>query len=313
MSKKILTVTLNPAIDETIEIEKFIYGGLNRVKSIRRDVGGKGINVAKVLREFGADVSACGFIAGSKGQEIVSYLNKENIPCFFTEVKGETRTNRKIIDLDSGITTEINENGFTVDSNELKSFVDTLTDKLPEFEVLVLAGSVPKDVDDSIYKDLIEIANKNNVKVILDADGEKFKQGLLAKPYAIKPNLFEFEQLFGKKMDNNEAIIESANKVCSDGVSITAISMGGDGALFVDNSDAYSAIPFEIECKCTVAAGDSMVATMAYAIVEDWDLEKVARYATTAGTITASKEGTNVCNFSEVTENAPLVKLNKLN
>lgn len=311
LNKKILTVTMNPCIDKTMTVSGFMYGGLNRVKDIRTDAGGKGINVSKVLYHFGADQIACGLIAGKQGQEIADYLDRVGIRHSFIQTEGEVRTNYKIVDSDTKVTTEINEPGFYVTEDVVECCVNHIMKLLPDTEVMILAGSIPSGVSENIYKRLIEAARPYDVKVILDADGNKLLLGLEAIPYAIKPNLFEFEQLLGTTLDSQDKIVEAARKYIEKGIGLVVISMGADGALFVDAQEAYRAIPFEIECKSTVGAGDSMVAAVAYGLQQGYDLETIARFATAAGSVTASKEGTEVCMLEEVVQKASCVQIIK--
>ena len=312
MDKKILTVTLNPCIDKTIIVDGFVYGGLNRAKSIRVDIGGKGINVSKVLHNYGASVLACGMIAGKQGVDVIDYLDNRNILHSFTTTEGELRTNYKIVDSNSRITTEINEPGFHPSPKDVETCIKNIVSMLPSAEIMVLSGSVPAGVDVDVYKRLIEIAKDYDVKVILDADGERLKLGIKALPYAIKPNLFEFEQLVEMKLDSYDKIISAAKKYIDQGIHIVIISMGADGAILVSDREAYLATPFAIDCKSTVGAGDSMVAAMAYCLQQGYDMETMARFAVASGSITASKEGTEVCTLAEVQKALYLIKIGKL-
>jgi len=313
MNKKILTITLNPCIDKTLTIKGFKYGGLNRVEKIRTDVGGKGINVSKVLRNFDTDVFACGIVAGKQGREIIEFLNNNSIPNLMTYAEGETRTNYKIVDIESRITTEINEPGFYVNQDVLEKCIENIKKMLPLTEIMILSGSLPPGASDDIYKRLIEIAKNYDVKVILDADSEKLKRGIEASPYAIKPNLFEFEQLVGTKLDSHEKIISAAKKYIKMGAAnIIIISMGAEGAFFISDSVVYLATPFKIECKSTVGAGDSMVAALAYGLQKGYDFKTIACMAVAAGTITASKEGSDVCTLKEVMENMHYIQIKDL-
>jgi len=312
MNKMILTVTLNPCIDKTIIIDEFKYGGLNRINSVRVDVGGKGINVSKVLKNFGADVFACGITAGETGKKVVEFLDSEGIPNLFVHTRGEVRTNYKIVDNKTKITTELNEPGFYVQQDVVDACITNIEKMLPSTETMVLSGSIPVGVSKDIYKRLINIAKEYPVKVILDADGEMLRCGVEAVPYAIKPNLFEFEQLVGRKLDSHEKIISAAKHYINMGIQQVIISMGAKGAIFVTGQLAYLATPFEIECKSTVAAGDSMVAALAYGLVQGYDLKTIARLAVSAGTITTTKEGSDVCSLEEVRKNMPFVILEEL-
>ena len=306
---KILTVTLNPCIDKTITVDEFVYGGLNRVQSIRTDAGGKGINASKVLKSFGADVLCYTLDAGDA---IKGYLEKEKIASTLGKATGEVRCNLKIVDTRTGITTEVNEKGFSLAKKECESIVTDIEALLLDTEILVLAGSLPAGMDTDTYGRLVGIAKKKDVKVILDADGDRLKYGLKELPYAIKPNLSEFEELCGEKLDSVEKIVSNARKWIEKGVGLVVVSMGGDGAVFISKNEAYKTLPLDIECKSTVGAGDSMVAVLAYGLQMGYNLEKISKMCTCAGSVTCSKEGTQVCTFDEVMQNIEKVKATKI-
>ena len=305
---KILTVTLNPCIDKTITINGFNFGGLNKVQSVRTDAGGKGINVAKVLKSFDMDVLCYSLVADDF---IKDYLDKESISSKIGRM-GEVRTNLKIVDTDSGITTEVNEKGISLSKEEQENVVSEIEKILSGVDILVLAGSIPSGMDDHIYARLTSLAKDKGIKVILDADGEKLKKGLNSVPYAIKPNISEFEELCVEKLDSSEKIISNARKWIEKGIEVVIISMGGDGAIFVNKDEAYKTYPLDIECKSTVGAGDSMVATLAYGLQKGYDLEKISKLCTCAGSVTCSKEGTQVCSYDEVMKNVDGVKTIKI-
>ena len=193
----------------------------------------------------------------------------------------------------------------------LEKFIKKLSEILPTAEFLILSGSVPSGVEDNIYKRLIGIAASYDVKVILDADGEKLKKGTEALPYVIKPNLFEFEQLSGKKFDNVEKIILAAEDYIKQGVGMVVISMGANGAVFVSQEGKCVAKALAVDCKSTVGAGDSMVAAIAYGLQSGFTLEKIARFASAAGSITASKDGSDVCTMNEVLNSFDFIEIIK--
>lgn len=306
---KILAVTLNPCIDKTITVDKFLYGGLNKVQSMRIDAGGKGINASKVLKSFGADV-----LCYTLGEDdvISNYLKEKEIDSRFGKASGEVRTNLKIVDSHTGVTTEVNEKGFTLSKEERENAVADIEELLTDVDILVLAGSLPAGMGADTYGVLTEIASKKGIKVILDADGERLKLGLEKIPYAIKPNILEFEELCGEKLDSNEKIISNARKLIEKGVGLVIVSMGGDGAIFVSRDEAYKTLPLDVECKSTVGAGDSMVAVLAYATQKGYSLEKISMLCTCAGSVTCSKDGTQVCTYDEVMQNLEKVKTTKI-
>lgn len=312
MNSSVVTVTLNPALDKTVTLAGLEIGGLNRVQNMRLDPGGKGINVAKVLKKFDVEVTAAGLIAGAQGQQLLKQVEREAIKVRFVNVQGETRTNLKVVDETTKTTTEINEPGFTVSADNLAQFRQELLQLLDAAAVLVIGGSLPPGVPEDIYRDYIELANSKGVKAILDADGQAFREGLKAKPFAVKPNIHELEELLGQKLETVQEIVSAGKALVQQGISLVIISMGSRGSIVLDEKEVYQVTPFSITPQSTVGAGDSMVAALAYSLLEAKPLAEIAILATTAGTVTASKSGTQVCTLAEVKDSLTKVHAEKL-
>ncbi|MNU43262.1 Tagatose-6-phosphate kinase [compost metagenome] len=312
MKSSVITVTLNPALDKTVTLEELQVGGLNRVQEIRIDPGGKGINVAKVLRNFQVSVTAAGFVGGYSGRQLLGDLDKLGVQQAFIQVEGETRTNLKIVDSSTSITTEINERGSFIKEMDVLVFMKQMESILEGAEVLVLGGSIPPGISVDIYRTLTDMAGRKNVKTILDADGEALALGLKGKPYAIKPNIHELEQLMNQKLESTKDIVDACRSLLQEGIQLVIVSMGADGAIFVSADEMLKASPFPIEPKSTVGAGDSMVASISSSIIAGHNLEEIARWATAAGSITASKEGTEVCSRDEVAQSLNLVGIENI-
>lgn len=312
MKSSVVTVTLNPALDKTVTLSGFEIGGLNRVRDMRVDPGGKGINVAKVLRKFDIKVTAAGLVAGFQGQQLLKQMERDAIEVCFINVQGETRTNLKIVDERTKTTTEINEQGFTVFPEDLELFRQKLSVLMEHTSVLVIGGSLPPGVPDHIYREYIEIANRKGVKCILDADGTALREGINAKPFAVKPNIHELEELVGRNLTTKQEIVSAGKALVDRGISLVMISMGSHGSIVLDQKEVYQVTPFPISPKSTVGAGDSMVAALVYSLLENKTLAETAVWATTAGTITASKSGTQVCTLAEVQHYLPQVHALKL-
>ena len=185
----IITVTLNPALDKTIEIDEFKIGSVNRIVSTRVDAGGKGINVSKVIKELQQESLALGFLGGSSGNHIKSYLDDLNINNDFILVKGETRTNIKIIDRVNNKHTDINENGPSLVLEDITRIKEKIMKYCKQDSLVVLSGSVPSEVQGDIYSEIIKDIKSKGGKVILDADGELLIAGIKAGPYMVKPNI----------------------------------------------------------------------------------------------------------------------------
>ncbi|WP_169085192.1 1-phosphofructokinase [Paenibacillus sp. PL91] len=306
------TVTLNPAVDKTVTVENFSFGELNRIKTIRTDAGGKGINVAKVLHRFLVPVKALGFQAGHEGKVILEKLREQGIPSCLIEAEGETRTNLKVVDERTQQTTELNEAGFSPSEVLLEEFVQRFELNLSEASLVVLGGSLPPGTPVDYYQRLIELANRKGIRTILDADGEALARGIEAVPFALKPNIHELEALFDTTYTTDEQIVSAAQMLIRKGISYVMVSMGSEGSILVSEREAIRAKPFPITPLSTVGAGDSMVAAMAYSFLSHKSLEDIARWTSAAGTVTASKSGTEVCTLDEVQNKLGLIDISRI-
>lgn len=284
----IITVTMNPAIDKTIVLNRLNYGGLNRIQESVLDIGGKGINVSKTIKNLGGETLATGVIAGNSGRLIKDTLEKLEIKTDFLSISGETRTNTKMIE-ESGLMTEFNEAGPELLKESLEDFMKKL-ERLARPEVLfVLAGSVPKGVPDDIYKNIIELVKEKGAKVFLDADGALFAKGLEANPDFIKPNRFELEFLYGQEENlSEEKLIKMGHQLRERGIPIVIISLGKEGAIFLIEDNIYKTLPIEVDVHSAVGAGDAMVAAFAYGIDTGLDIIDCIRLsvATSTGAVT---------------------------
>lgn len=304
----IVTVTMNPAIDKTVDIEGFVHGGLNRVKHIIMDAGGKGINVSKTIKALGGDSIATGFLGGNNGNAIVNMLASDEVNAEFVTVAGETRINTKIAEAD-GTVTELNEAGPQVSENELKNLEEQLMQYAKEGTWFVLSGSVPTGVSKTVYGDIIQKVHEKGAKVFLDADGELFTQSLAAKPDVIKPNRVELEKYIGADHSlTEEELLKVGKNLLDMGIGTVIISLGHEGALFLTKEQSLKCPAISVEVHSTVGAGDALVAAFTYAMDKGEDFESCAKLgiATSAGAV--STEGTKPPTRQKVDELIRLVK-----
>lgn len=263
----IVTVTMNPAIDKTVEVGEFQHGGLNRIRKVEYDAGGKGINVSKTICELGGTTIATGFLGGNGGRTIENVLKQKGISCDFIWVDGETRTNTKVFE-ESGALTELNEPGPSIPPEDLEELLRKLDEYAAEDTLFVLSGSIPAGVDKEIYAEIIRRVHKKGSKVLLDADGELFRRGLKAGPDMIKPNRVELEEY--AQLDyraSEEELLKIAEDFTGKGIETIAVSMGQSGAIFVTGDSKVKCPALSVKAHSTVGAGDAMVAALAYA----WD------------------------------------------
>jgi len=263
----IVTVTMNPAIDKTVDIGKFERGDLNRIKRVEIDAGGKGINVSKTIRELGGESIATGFVGGNSGTIIKQVLTDLGLRTDFVDVKGETRTNLKVVE-ETGEVTELNEPGPEVSKEQLNDLLNRLEGYANPDTLFVLAGSIPAGIPADIYKKITEQVHQKGAKVLLDADGVLFSESLKGKPDMLKPNRSELERYY--QMDyraSEQELVSMGEKLLDQGVSMAAISLGQMGAIFLTKGKRYRCPGLRVKAHSTVGAGDALVAAMAYS----WD------------------------------------------
>lgn len=285
----IVTVTMNPAIDKTVDIGKFERGDLNRIKRVEIDAGGKGINVSKTIRELGGESIATGFVGGTSGTIIKQVLTDLGLRTDFVDVKGETRTNLKVVE-ESGEVTELNEPGPEVSKEQLNDLLNRLEGYANPDTLFVLAGSIPAGIPADIYKKITEQVHQKGAKVLLDADGVLFSESLKGKPDMLKPNRSELERYY--QMDyraSEQELVSMGEKLLDHGVSMAAISLGQMGAIFLTKEKRYRCPGLRVKAHSTVGAGDALVAAMAYSWDEKLPLETCIRLCmgASAGAVTS--------------------------
>ena len=308
----IATVTLNPSLDRTVTVEELVLDEANRWTSLRRDPGGKGINVSRVIYELGGDTVAYGFIGGVEGETIKHLLSQQGVLYDFNPIEGEVRSNFIITDLKTHRQTRIDAPGPYVSGDELQSLIDKLVCIEPSPEILVFAGSVPPGIPDDIYKRLIETAKLHGVKTVLDSDSRWLSEGLKAKPDIIKPNVHETEELLGTKLKDEATIIRAAKTLVAQGIKVVAISRGKEGIIIANEHEVLKGIPPQVEISSTVGAGDSAVAGLVLKLSQGGNIEEACRLAVAAGTAATLTPGTELCHREDVERLIKQVRVERL-
>lgn len=283
----ILTVTLNPAVDKTCRINKFIPGQVNRLEGINSIAGGKGVNVAKVLRQFGYPVKALGFAGGYTGSMIEAVLKGMGAECCFTHIVQDTRVNTNIL-ADDGQVTELLEPGPVISESELQQFMEEYGRQLREGDLVVLSGSIPMGVPTDIYATLTFMAKEKNCKVFLDTSSEALEKGVAALPDLIKPNKKELEYLVGRRLDEKEEVIREAGKLVKTGIQKVIISLGEEGLLYVDEQSVWQQDTYKVKTVNTVACGDTVVASYCMSELEKTDPAQAIKKAAAMAAANAS-------------------------
>lgn len=290
----ILTVTLNPAVDKTYTTGELITGHVNRMHTMLKIAGGKGINVTKILRQYGYKVCATGFLGGYAGKYIEDCMREQDVFCQFIEVQGETRSNMNIL-ADNGYVTEILEPGPVIDAAVQEQFFEQYKKLLSGCELVVLSGSIGNGMSEDIYKILIEAAKERGIRVLLDTSGESLRKGILANPYLIKPNQKELEYIVGHRLSSKEAIISAARALQADGIERVLVSLGKNGLVSVSEEHIYTAKTKKIQAVNTVGCGDSVVASYAMSLIRgDSEEEALRRAAAISAANATTIESANI-------------------
>ena len=308
----IYTVTLNPALDKTVEIPSLTIDSVNRITTLRTDPGGKGINVSKVIDKLGRKSIATGILGGDTGHNILSSLEKMELESDFLFVEGETRTNLKIIDPASKTNTDINEPGVTVSEEILNQMKDKLLKKLNADDIVILSGSLPKGAPQNTYNVWVKDCKEAGAKVFLDADGPLLAEGIKAGPYLIKPNNHELSGLMGQELTTPQELTEAARGLMKYGIEKVIVSMGGDGALYVTKDYVYYAEGLKVPVGSTVGAGDSVVAALAVAEEAGMTPEETVALSTATGAANVMCSGTQAAEYSVIETLIPKVSFQKL-
>ena len=305
----IATVTLNPSLDKTITVDRLVLDEANRWTSLRRDAGGKGINVSRVLYELRCDTIAYGFSGGLDGEVFERLLTKQGVPFDFTHIDGEIRSNLIITNMETRRQTRIDAPGPHISKEELDGLIEKLHSIKPKPDFLVFAGSVPPGVPKTIYHQLISMAKQNGIKTVLDCDGEWLEEGIKAVPHIIKPNVHEAEQLLGTKLTGEASIVKAVGQLLSRGIEIVVVSRGKDGLIVSDGREIIKVTSPPVEVSSTVGAGDSAIAGLLLKLSKGESLEEAARLAVAAGTATALTPGTELCHREDVEKLLPQVEV----
>ena len=254
----IYTVTLNPALDYFVTVDDFRMGMTNRTSKEQILPGGKGFNVSMVLKNLGVPNTALGFVAGFVGQEIVRRIKERGVCTKLIELEeGNSRINVKLKNVEG---TEINGMGPHIPKNSLEKLMEQVKN-MAAGDYLVLAGSIPGAVPNSIYKDMMKEVEHRGVEVVVDASGSVLKQVLPYRPFLIKPNHHELGALFGVELKERTDVIPYAIKLQEEGARNVLVSMAGKGAVFVTEEGSVLELDApKGELKNGVGAGDSMVA-----------------------------------------------------
>lgn len=288
----ITSICMNPSFDKTVEVDTLELGEVNRIRTSRTDMGGKGINVAVVAKRLGLNCRCIGVMGEDGSARLQSMLEREGMEHAFLTVPGSVRTNTKIVSRDGKGVTELNEPGAAMDTAQLQAFFSMAREKASDSRYAVLTGSLPPGCPAGTYRDLMRAME--GVNCILDVGGKELELGAEAHPFLIKPNLSELEATLGLELRTLRSIRDAALIFLRKGVQHVVVSMGSMGAMYVSKEKTLFAPALRVEAKSTVGAGDAMVGGLLKGLEMEGDMAHAFRYGVAAGAASVMTEGTQL-------------------
>ncbi|WP_412519510.1 1-phosphofructokinase [Staphylococcus simulans] len=279
----IYTVTFNPSIDYIMKVDAFQEGGLNRAQETYKFAGGKGINVSRVLNTLETPSTALGFVGGFPGKFIQDTLQQAGIKTDFIEVEEDTRINVK---LKSNQETEINAGGPTISNSAFAALLAQIKQTHSK-DTVVVAGSVPKSIPADAYEQLAKITQETGAKLVVDAEKDLVETVLPYHPFFIKPNKDELEVMFNTQITSDADVVTYGKAILDKGAQAVIVSLGGDGAIYIDDKHCIKASVPTGNVLNTVGSGDSTVAGMLAGLAQGFNVHEAFRHAVASGTATA--------------------------
>ena len=305
----IATITLNPCLDEHLIVNGLVVEEANRWSRLRRYAGGKGIDVSRAIHEMDGRTIAYGFIGGPEGRALEILLDEEGVQFSFTPIEQETRTNFIITDTKTSQQTRIDAPGPHISKKELERFYRKVREIHPEPDLIVASGSIPPGVPVNIYYNIIMEAKSYGVRTILDSEGKWLVEGIKAKPYLIKPNVHEAEELLKRELPTEETIIKAALNLLETGIEVAVISRGRDGIIAATKKNIVKAVPPPVKVRSAVGAGDCTIAGLALKLAYREPVIEACRLGVAMGTAAVLTPGTELCHRADVEKLLPQIKV----
>lgn len=309
----IVTLTMNPAIDLSTEVDKVVPVHKLRCSAARREAGGGGINVARVASRLGADVKALYPCGGAAGALLRRLIDAEGIASLSVPVAEETREDVTVLERDTGEQFRFVFPGPELAEAEWKQCLQALAELKGRTAFLVASGSLPPGVPEDFYARAAKIANERGAKVIVDTSGPPLRSAVTAGVHLIKPNLRELRELAGEALADERSWVAACRKLIQGGgVEIVALSLGHRGALLVSAEGAWRADPVEVEIVSAVGAGDSFVGAMVWSLACGHHLDQAFRYGVAAGSAALLTPGSELSRPEDVKRLYDRVRIKRL-
>lgn len=310
----ILTVTLNPSVDQTLYVGHLEVGDTNRVQHTETDAGGKGANLSRVAAEFAVRTVATGFLGGHAGLLVRHVLEKEGVEADFVPISGHTRINYNIESQEGGPPTTLNSKGPQIQDEEWQTLLEKVERWLSEARWLAIGGSQPPGLPPDAMAQIEAKARAAGVRVLVDADGEAMRQAMAIGPDLIKPNAKEAGRLLGRSVESEEETLDAARELLTQMSEhaddpVVVISRGKAGAVMATKSGPWRGISPQVVAKSTVGSGDSLLAGMLAANVLGESWQEALRWGLAAGAATATTNGAEIARRSVIDELLPLARV----
>lgn len=288
----ITTVCMNPSFDKTASVSHIEPGAVNRLKDVRVDIGGKGLNVAVVLRRFNVDVQCVGCLGDVDETTFLRLVGKEGVPFTHLSVPGEVRTNLKLYDEQTKTITEFNEPGVSLDGEQFRQFLALLQKTCERSEYVAMSGRLPGGCAEDTYQRLMQALKDK--KCVLDAAGEPLLHGVKEAPFLVKPNLPELQAIMKRELRTLRSIRDAALFLIGYGAQNVIVSMGKYGAMFTNGEKTLFAPSLQVEARSTVGAGDAMIGGVLMGLDAGRSLADSFRYGVAAGAASVMTDGTQL-------------------
>jgi 6-phosphofructokinase 2 len=307
----IITVTANPAIDRTITVDRLVFEDRAYITSSRETAGGRGINAACVIHSFGGEAVAIVPAGGKSGALFEEYLDRCGFELVVVPIRNEVRSNLIITDK-QGLTVKLNERGATLNKTELARLEKVIRANLHRASWLMICGSLPPGVPPGFYAQLIKLARKQGVNVLLDTDGEALEAGIEAQPTVVTPNQQEAERLLDMALLTPTHFVQAAGRIQQMGAESVLLSLGSRGAVGAFDHQMIEVIPPRVDAIAPIGAGDAMHAAFTWAMENSNDYRDALRWGVAAGTASALLPGMRFASLDQTKEIYKAVDVRKV-
>jgi 1-phosphofructokinase family hexose kinase len=297
----IVTLTVNPAIDRTITVDRLAFEDRAYILSTHDTPGGRGINASSVIHAFGGQTRAILPAGGNSGKHFQLSIEKFGFPMTVVPIRSEVRTNLTITDR-QGLTVKLNERGHPMSQTEVSAIEKTVRQNLSGMHWLMLCGSLPPGVPSTFYAKLIRAAHKEGVKTLLDTEGEALQAGIQAKPTVVSPNQEEAERLLDTALITRSHTLEAVERIRAMGARSVLLSLGSRGAIGFFQGAILEAVPPHVDVRCPIGAGDAMCAAFLWALENNEPHQSALRWGVAAGTASAMQPGMKFADLAQTRE-----------